>query len=131
MKVLKPIGHDRDALTIMTKKGELMRIHADRTSEAFENCGTICQTSLVSLQDLQMKTNDFVQIGIRGAQNDAQDLIKDYDRKKKDLQISIDQKGVDVSGVEFEASRARERANDLERQENQARRAANKSKGVR
>jgi len=128
LKVLKPIGFDLDAMTIKTKKGNVIKKQADDNSLAFGQCSDICQASLGKVQDLHVRANNFVQVGIVGAQNEAQDVVCDYERKKQDLQVSIDEKGLDVAGVEFQASRARQRVNDLEEQQDRALEAAESSR---
>lgn len=128
LKVLKPIGFDRDAMTIMTKKGDVIKRQVDQTSAAFGQCSDICHASLGKVQDLHVRANNFVQVGIAGARNEAQDVIRDYERKKQDLQVSIDEMGLDVAGVEFQASRARQRVNDLEEQQDRALQAADSSR---
>jgi hypothetical protein len=120
LKVLKPIGSDRDAMTIMTKKGDAIKRQADQTSAAFGQCSNICHASLGKVQDLHVRANNLVQVGIAGAKNEAQDVVRDYKRKTQDRQVSIDEKVLDVAGVEFQASMARQRVNDHEEQRDRA-----------
>lgn len=130
MKLLKPLGHDRDVHTLMARKSGGIRARADEVSEAFEHCGDVCQDSLVKVQELHLRTDDFVHVGIGGLQNDAQDLAVDYERKKRDLQLSIDQKGLDVDNARGQAAETRRTVRELEGQRREARRAASNSKAV-
>ncbi|KAK0727487.1 hypothetical protein B0T26DRAFT_868774 [Lasiosphaeria miniovina] len=130
LKVLKPIGMDRDAGTIMARKGVAIRSQADHVSEIFERCGSLCQASLVDVQDLHLRTNNFVQTDIGGAQNDAQDLAQSYERAKQNLQLDINKKELDVATVQIEATRTSDMVANLEEQHDKATRAANSSRAL-
>lgn len=129
-KLLKPIGRDKEVHTLMARSSGSIRVKADEVSGAFELCGDVCQDSLIKVQELHPRTNDLVTVGIHGLQNDAEDLRGGYEKRKKDLQLTIDQKGVDAGEVRRQASSTRAQVREAEEQAQEAERTAESSKTV-
>jgi len=63
LKVLKPIGFDQNAMTTMSRRGDVVRKQADRTNAAFRGCGDVCHASLKGFHDLHLWTDSSIQVG--------------------------------------------------------------------
>lgn len=127
VRKIKPIGFDHDAGTILLKKGNGIRQKADQVSQGFDQCSSICFSALRDVQSLQLKTTDFVESGIGGALEEAEDLKRDNKRKQEGLQLDIGKKEIDVARVRVEGAAAQKIADDLGRQKEAANKASDRS----
>jgi hypothetical protein len=130
LKTLKPIGFDRDAKTIMGKNERQIQSTAHLVAQGFDQCNSICFSTLKDVQSLQLRANSLVESGIGGALDEAEDLKRENQKEQEILQLDIDKKGDDVLRVRAEANSTERIADDLKRQKLEANKASDRSAAV-